>query len=206
MTTDKRLGMKNDPKSTSLQLNELITNNIDVVALLGHAAHELSHLRREKLKPALKPAYHALCSPETITASTKYLFGDDLAKQIRDAKETNRIGNVVGSSKHDCRPIHRDSSWPNRRHNAYKSGSTNRQPFLGKGPHATVRKKYDNSQSNNKFKFTWYVTIATISISIWWLLVCENVSAWLKIQHSISSPVTAELHETHAHGSKSIAW
>ena len=53
MTIDKLLGMKNDPKSTALQLNELITNNIDVVALLGHAAHELSHLRREKLKPAL---------------------------------------------------------------------------------------------------------------------------------------------------------
>ena len=81
-------------KNTLLQFNELITNNVDVVALLGHAAHELSHLRREKLKPALKPAYHALCSSETPTASTKYLFGDDLAKQIRDAKETNRKGSL----------------------------------------------------------------------------------------------------------------
>ena len=75
MTTDKLLSMKNDPKNTSLQIKELITNNVDVVALLGHAAHELSHLRREKLKPALKPGYHALCSPETLTASSKYLFG-----------------------------------------------------------------------------------------------------------------------------------
>ena len=128
MTTDKLLGMRNDPKNTSLQFNELITNNVDVVALLGHATHELSHLRREKLKPALKPAYHALCSPETLTASSKYLFGEDLAKQIRDAKETNRIGNAFGSSKHDYRPMHRDPSWPNRpnrRNNAYKSGSGN---------------------------------------------------------------------------------
>ena len=152
MTTDKLLGMKNDPKSTALQLNELITNNIDVAALLGHAAHKLSHLRQEKLKPALKPAYHALCFSETITASTKYLFGDDLAKQIRDAKETNHIGNAVGSSKSDYRPSHRNSSWPNRRHNAYKSGSTNRQHFLGKGPHATVRKKYDNGQKKGQIK------------------------------------------------------
>lgn len=105
MTTDKLLGMKNDLKNT-LQFNELITNNIDVVALLGHAAHELSHLRWEKLKPALQSAYHALCSSETLTASTKYLFGDDLAKQIWDAKETNRIGNAVGSSKQDYRPMH----------------------------------------------------------------------------------------------------
>ena len=152
MTTDKLLGMKNDPKNTSLQFNELITNNVDVVALLGHAAHELSHLRREKLKPALKPAYHALCSSETLTASTKYLFGDDLAKQIWDAKETNRIGNAVGSSKHDYRPTHQDPSWPNRRNNAYKSGSGNWQHFLGKGTHSTVWKKYDHSQKKGQKK------------------------------------------------------
>ncbi|KAK2565659.1 hypothetical protein P5673_010814 [Acropora cervicornis] len=43
------------------------------------------------LKPALKPACHVLCSSETVTASTKYLFEDDLAKQIWDVKEGNRI-------------------------------------------------------------------------------------------------------------------
>ena len=70
----------------------------------------------------------------------KYLFGDDPAKQIRDAKETNRIGNAVGSSKHNYRPIHRESSWPNKRHHAYKSGSAiTGSIFLGKGSHATVR-------------------------------------------------------------------
>ena len=84
-------------KNTSLQFNEVITNNVDVVALLGHAAHELCHLRREKLKPALKPGYHALCSPETLTAPSKYFFGDDLIG--------NGIGNAVGSSKHNSRPV-----------------------------------------------------------------------------------------------------
>ena len=67
MATDELLAMKNDSKNTSLQFNELITNNVDVLALLGHAAHEFSHLRREKLKSALKPAYQALCSSETVT-------------------------------------------------------------------------------------------------------------------------------------------
>lgn len=77
MATDKLLGMKTDPKNTSLPCNELITINVDVIALLGHGAHELSHLRREKLKPALKPVYPALCSSETVTASTKYFFDDE---------------------------------------------------------------------------------------------------------------------------------
>ena len=113
MTTDKLLSMKNDPKSATLQLNELITNNVDVFALLGHAAFELSNLRREKLKPSLKPEFRTLCSPEITTLSTKYLFGDDLAKQICDAKETNRIGDTVGLSKHQNKASRRDSSWQN---------------------------------------------------------------------------------------------
>ena len=110
ITTDKLLGVKNDPSNTSLQFKELITSKVDVVALLGHADHELSHLWREELiiKPTLKRVYHpahTFCSSEKITASTKYRFGVDLAKQIRDAKETNRIGNAVASSEHDYRPI-----------------------------------------------------------------------------------------------------
>ena len=44
---------------------ELLTSSIDIVALLGHAASEISLLRRELMKPALKPEYHALCSSET---------------------------------------------------------------------------------------------------------------------------------------------
>ena len=60
ITTDKLLGVKNDPSNTSLQFKELITSKVDVVALLGHADHELSHLWREELiiKPTLKRVYH----------------------------------------------------------------------------------------------------------------------------------------------------
>ena len=50
MATDKPLGMKIGPKNASLHCNELITINFDVVALLGHAAREFSHLRRENTK------------------------------------------------------------------------------------------------------------------------------------------------------------
>ena len=70
LTTDQLVAIKNDPKSAPPHLNEMITNNIDAIALLGHIAHELSQFRREKLKPALKPEYHALCSPEANIAST----------------------------------------------------------------------------------------------------------------------------------------
>ena len=154
LTTDKLLAIKNDPNSAPPHLNEMITNNIDAIALLGHVAHELLQFRREKLKPALKPEYHALCSPEANIASTKYLFGDDLAKQIRDANETNRIGNAVGSAK-NSRPFRRDPPWQQKHSSyAYRSGtgSAHRQSFLGKGPQSNVRKKYNNGPKKGQKK------------------------------------------------------
>lgn len=44
------------------------TSRVDVVALLGQAASELSVLRREQLKPSLKPEFHALFSSETMSS------------------------------------------------------------------------------------------------------------------------------------------
>ena len=43
---------------------ELLTSSINILALLEHAASEISILQREQMKPALKPVYHALCSSE----------------------------------------------------------------------------------------------------------------------------------------------
>lgn len=121
---------------------ELLTSSIDIVALLGHAASEISNLRREQMKPALKPEYHALCSSET-KSSAKFLFGEDLAKQVRDVKETHRIGNTVGSSKgHSRGGYHRDS-WSTKKESHHKGagGSHARPPFLGKGTRPNSRKK-----------------------------------------------------------------
>ena len=65
----------------------MLTDSVDAIALVGHMASELSALRREHFKPSLRPEFHAIGAN-----NTPHLFGDDLAKQIRDAKETNRLG------------------------------------------------------------------------------------------------------------------
>lgn len=122
---------------------ELLTNSIDIVALLGEAASEISLLRQEQMKPALKPEFHGLCSSET-KASAKFLFGEDLAKQVRDVKETHRIGNTVGSFNGDSRGYRRDS-WSAKRETHNKSGSHSRPPFLG----PNSRKKVPYQKSGN---------------------------------------------------------
>ena len=126
---------------------ELLTSSIDIVALLGHVASEISLLRREQMKPALKPEYHALCSSET-KASAKFLFGEDLAKQVRDVKETHRIGNTVGSFKGHNRGYRRDA-WSTKRESHNKSGSNAKPPFLGKGTRPNSRKKFPYQKSGS---------------------------------------------------------
>ena len=71
---------------------------IDAIALMGHADSELSRLRREQVKPALKCEFYSLCTA-TNESSTRslLLFGTDLAKQIRDTKDASNIGQKIGA-------------------------------------------------------------------------------------------------------------
>ena len=79
---------------------ETLAANIDAIVLLGHAVGELSRLRREQIKPALKAEFHSLCSQANeSTSRSDPLFGADLAKQVRDAKDTNKIGKDIGVGK-----------------------------------------------------------------------------------------------------------
>lgn len=77
---------------------EILAPAVDAIALLGHAANELSQLRREQVKPALKREFYSLCTA-TNESSTRspLLFGTDLAKRIRDAKDASNIGNKIGA-------------------------------------------------------------------------------------------------------------
>ena len=67
----------------------LLSHNLDAMALIGHVTAELARLKREQLKPALRPEFHALCSADS--EHSQLLFGEDLAKPVRDVKGTNRL-------------------------------------------------------------------------------------------------------------------
>ena len=152
---DKLLTLKaqDNSASPSVNVHEMLGNCIDTVALLGHAVAEISQLRREKLKPSLKSEYHILCSA-VVAPESKLLFGDDLAKQIRDRNETNRIGNTVASVTRDSRVQRTRQPWHNK-HENYKgvaSGSGYRQPYFRKGYQAPKRKKQNNNTLTGRGK------------------------------------------------------
>ena len=66
---------------SKVETNDMLTDSVDAIALVGHVVSELSALRREQLKPSLQPEFHTICANNATTTSN-LLFGDDLSKQF----------------------------------------------------------------------------------------------------------------------------
>ena len=88
---------------------------MDTIALLGHVGADLSGLRREQMKPALKQEFHALCF-------TNWQHSWHWSKH--DRKYNNKLS--------------RRETWNNKSYNSYKSNGGKRQPFLWKGSRQNV--------------------------------------------------------------------
>ena len=127
--------------------SQVITQSVDSIAMLGHAVSQLSQFRRHQIKPALKSEYSAICELEEQTDS-KFLFGDDLAKNMKDAKEANQIGNAFkGTTK----------SFPKNKQSSGDSSQFDRtnykysqRPFLGKRQYQNHPKKKNQWQGHQR--------------------------------------------------------
>ena len=69
---------------------QLLAQSVDTLALLAHAHTQLSQLRRDQIKPILKHEVSTICSA-AVKSDSQWLFGNDLAKSLKDAKEANSI-------------------------------------------------------------------------------------------------------------------
>lgn len=76
--------------------NEVLTLQVDALALLGHTNYELSLRRREMMKPSLNKDYASLCSSQTSVSSM--LFGDELQSQLNSIRASNRISRTATQS------------------------------------------------------------------------------------------------------------
>lgn len=87
--------------------DKMIVKLTDAVSFLGHVNHELVDKRRKAIKPHLKEEYRPLCSSNIPMG--KLMFGDDLAKELRNAKEMSQCSNRVQNYS-TFRPYTRRSS------------------------------------------------------------------------------------------------
>jgi len=78
---------------------KILDDAIDTLAFLGNACSKLTVFQREKIKLALKKVCHVHCGKDQPFSPTLLrVFGDDLAKQVRDAKETTKLSITIGST------------------------------------------------------------------------------------------------------------
>ena len=79
----QRANILNNAKATGTELDikELLAQQVDSIALLGHISHELACLRRYKIKSVLRPEFAPICVDDGQTS--KFLFGNDLQKKIK---------------------------------------------------------------------------------------------------------------------------
>ena len=116
--------------TSALVLSDLRTDNtqlmgqsIDSLAMLAHAHAQLTQLRKNQIRPSLKAEYSAICSLEE-NQESKFLFGDDLPKVLKEAKESSSISSSVkhlsktykrtfwqGKGKHHTRGQQKDFQW-----------------------------------------------------------------------------------------------
>ena len=99
------------------QWRELVTSQIDALALLGNANCQLSQRRREMLKPYLNKEYASLCS--SLTAESSLLFGDELQNQLASIRASNRTSNAAfqTSRKSTSRHVQQYRSWSSKNNN-----------------------------------------------------------------------------------------
>ncbi len=79
--------------------SQLLAQSVDTIALLAHAHTQLSQLRSDQIKPILKQEYSTICSAE-IQAHSKWLFGSDFAKTLKDAKEASSISSSLRNNSY----------------------------------------------------------------------------------------------------------
>eukprot|EP00794_Sanderia_malayensis_P003987 gene3987-4536_t len=85
-----------DSKSEIVNSKEIVKMTLDAVTLLGLAHSKLNNQRKSALSPALDPDIRDFYSARHEV--TDYLFGDDLSKAIKEAKDLNKISNQLQKS------------------------------------------------------------------------------------------------------------
>ena len=112
--------------------------------MLGHVNTQLAQLQRDEIKPSLKAEYTAICSAE-VPITSQYLFGGDLAKQLRDAKEASKISHSFASSSKNG-PFKGKQQTSNH-HDHYSKGP--KRDFLWRGQNRHYKKKNRQTSTRN---------------------------------------------------------
>ena len=129
-----------DKKSTMINSKDIIKMCFDGITMLGTAHAKLNNRRKQAISPALDPEIKDVCSARHTV--TDYLFGDDLPKAIKDAKEVSRLSKSVGSQSYHRgkkRSSHGYSGAYQNNHSA--RGTSSHRSFFQRAKKPTFKQK-----------------------------------------------------------------
>lgn len=131
------LRKKPEEKNCLKNLNESLSALGDVIAILGTSQQELTIRRRYQLKSVLPKEISSICS--TKTPHGKTLFGPEIEKDMRNAKETYKHQSQGRPHSQRFAPYRYSSqsrgaqSRPSNTYQTQQQGYANGGPFLGQG-------------------------------------------------------------------------
>ena len=120
----------------------IVTKLVDGIALLGHATNDLSCLRRNALKAAVKPEYKALTS--RAIDHSQFLFGADFTKELKEAEESSKVSKAF----HSFRP--NDNKFRSKPGPSNQSPYNRRSDFLYRGRSRPPFRKRNFYQQKNQ--------------------------------------------------------
>lgn len=88
--------LKANKEKTQLNPADILQELVDSMSFIGHSCYQVSMKRRDCLRQHINKQYQTVASKNTQV--TKWLFGDDLAKNIKDIGEVNKISKKVSTA------------------------------------------------------------------------------------------------------------
>ena len=74
-------------------LKKVMGHTVDSITLIGRVHKQISTENKDRLKPVLNGDNKTLCDKET--SDSEYLFGENLLKSMKEARESFRISNSL---------------------------------------------------------------------------------------------------------------
>ena len=142
--------LASDEKGQMAESKMLVRTALDGVTLLGQAQTSLNIARKNKVKEILTDEVKEICNPSR--KPTTYLFGDNINKSIKKAKEMFRMGKSLGTKVQQKQkfPQQGTSTFVRPANNQFAQRNTAQTPFLGRGRKPARGKRPQYSQFNQK--------------------------------------------------------
>ena len=131
------------------RLNSMTEPALESVAILEHASHELAATRLEQIRPALKQEFAALCSGEIPQCGE--IFGEDLPKQLRDARETSKTNEAFYSTSAYTSPYAYNKARYKTYQNNKNTNKGDKKQVFHRGKENSFRKKRYSQQQGQRY-------------------------------------------------------